>query len=339
MVVCYDLHSGREQWTHSDQDRYEAVPAGVGPRATPTIVADRIYTLGATGILNCLDFATGERIWSEDILYDNNAELASWGMSGSPLVLDDLVVVSAGGGEGKSLVAYHKDTGERVWRGGSSPAGYSSPLITTLAGVPQILIFNYGSVVAHAPNDGGVLWQHPWPGGTECVSQPLPLPNDRLFVSSAYGIGCKLFQIARDEANQLKATLMWETPRLKAKFTNVVHRDGYIYGLDDGVLVCLDLADGQRRWKRGRYGHGQIILVDAPPPAGEKRGGSDQSGLLLVTTESGDVLLVEVNPNESKELSRFPALASKTWNNPALAGQYLLVRNDREAACYELPLE
>ena len=333
MVVCYDLMSGREQWSHSDRDRYEATPAGVGPRATPTIVGDRVYTLGATGILNCLDLATGERIWSEDILYDNNAELASWGMSGSPLVLNDLVVVSAGGKDGKSLVAYHKDTGERVWRGGSSPAGYSSPLITTLAGVPQILIFNFGSVAAHNPSDGGILWQHPWPNTTECIAQPVPLPEDHLFVSSGYGIGCKLFQIAHDVDNQLKATLVWETPRLKAKFTNVVHQNGYIYGLDDGVLVCLDLADGQRRWKRGRYGHGQVILVDGPDEI------DDQSGLLLVSAESGDVLLVEVNPNESKELARFPALASKTWNNPALAGQYLLVRNDREAACYELAIE
>ncbi len=333
MVVCYDLMSGQEQWSHSDRDRYEATPAGVGPRATPTIVEDRVYTLGATGILNCLDFATGERIWSEDILYDNDAELASWGMSGSPLILNDLVVVSAGGKDGKSLVAYHKDTGERVWRDGSDPAGYSSPLMATLAGVPQILIFNYGSVAAHDPSDGGILWQHPWPNTTECISQPVPLPNDHLFVSSGYGIGCKLFQIAHDADNQLKATLVWETPRLKAKFTNVVYRDGYIYGLDDGVLVCLDLTDGQRRWKRGRYGHGQVILVDGPDEI------DDQNGLLLVSGESGDILLVEVNPNESKELARFPALTSKTWNNPALAGQYLLVRNDREAACYELPLE
>ena len=333
MVVCYDLMSGQEQWSHRDRDRYEATPAGVGPRATPTIVEDRVYTLGATGILNCLDLATGERIWSEDILYDNDAELASWGMSGSPLVLGNLVVVSAGGKDGKSLVAYHKDTGERVWRAGSDPAGYSSPLITTLAGVPQILVFNYGSVAAHDPNDGQILWQHPWPNTTECIAQPVPLPNDHLFVSSGYGIGCKLFQIARDEDDQLKASLVWETPRLKAKFTNVIHRDGYIYGLDDGVLVCLDLVNGQRKWKRGRYGHGQIILVDGPDKI------KDQSSLLLVSAESGDVLLVEVNPNESKELARFPALASKTWNNPALAGQYLLVRNDREAACYELPLE
>ena len=333
MVVCYDLYSGQERWSHSDHDRYEATPAGVGPRATPTIVADRVYTLGATGILNCLDLRTGERIWSEDILYDNDAEIASWGISGSPLVLDDRVVVSAGGQEGKSLVAYHKETGERIWRDGSSPAGYSSPLITTLVGVPQILIFNYGSVAAHDPSEGSILWQHPWPNTTECIAQPVPLPNDHLFVSSGYGIGCKLFQIVRDADNQLKAALVWETPRLKAKFTNVVHRDGYIYGLDDGVLVCLDLADGQRKWKRGRYGHGQIILVDGSDE------NKDQSALLLVSAESGDVLLVEVNPNESKELARFPVLASKTWNNPALVGQYLLVRNDREAACYELPLE
>ena len=156
------------------------------------------------------------------------------------------------------------------------------------------------------------------------MAQPVPLPGDRVFVSSGYGIGGKLFQIQRDEKEALQISLVWETPRLKAKFTNIVYRDGYIYGLDDGVLVCLDITNGQRNWKRGRYGHGQVILVD---------------DLLLVQAESGDVILVEVNPDEHKELARFPALEGKTWNSPALAGPYLLVRNDREAACYELPLE
>ena len=150
------------------------------------------------------------------------------------------------------------------------------------------------------------------------------LPGDRVFVSSGYGIGCKLFQIERNGQNDLQASLIWETPRLKAKFTNVVHLDGYIYGLDDGVLVCLDLGNGQRKWKRGRYGHGQVIL------AGD---------LLLVQAESGDVALVKVDPEAFKEVARFPALEDKTWNNPVLAGPYLLVRNDREAVCYELALE
>ena len=233
-------------------------------------------------------------------------------------------MVSPGGPDGRSLVAYHRDTGTRIWSGGSSPAGYSSPLITTLAGAPHILIFNRGSVAAHDPLSGHLLWQRPWPGGVECVAQPVPLPGDRVFVSSGYGIGCKLLQIGRNGQNGLQASLVWETPRLKAKFTNVVHRDGYIYGLDDGVLVCLDLRNGQRKWKRGRYGHGQVIL------AGD---------LLLVQAESGDVALVEVDPEAFKEVARFPALEGKTWNNPVLAGRYLLVRNDREAACYELALK
>ena len=330
-VFCYELKTGKVKWRHDDRAKYETVPAGIGPRATPTIVKDRVYTLGGTGILNCLDLATGRQIWSTDIVTDT--EMADWGMSGSPLVYDNLVVVSAGRMNGGSLVAYDRHTGEDVWSGGNDPAGYSSPLLTTLAGVRQILTFNYGSVSAHQPFTGKILWRHLWPSSTECVAQPVPLPRNRVFVSSGYGIGCKLFQIQRDEKSNpdgiedlsnLRASLVWETPRLKAKFTNVVYRDGYIYGLDDGVLVCLDVDNGQRKWKRGRYGHGQVILVD---------------DLLLVQTESGDVVLVEANPNAHHELTRFPALDSKTWNSPALAGSYLLVRNDREAACYDLPLE
>lgn len=330
-VVCYELRTGKIKWRHDDRAKYETVPAGIGPRATPTIVKDRVYTLGGTGILNCLDFTTGRRIWSKDIVTDK--EIANWGMSGSPLVFEDLVVVSAGRMNNGSLVAFNRHTGEDVWSVGDDPAGYSSPLLTTLAGVRQILIFNYGNVSAHEPFTGEILWRHAWPKSTECAAQPVPLPGDRVFVSSGYGIGCKLFQIQRneerkpdeiEESSSLGASLIWETPRLKAKFTNVVFRDGYIYGLDDGVLVCLDVANGQRKWKRGRYGHGQVILVD---------------DLLLVQTEYGDVVLVEPNPKAHNELTRFPALNGKTWNSPALAGSYLLVRNDREAACYELPLD
>ncbi len=324
MVVAYDLKSGRVKWSHGDSTGYESPITGNGPRATPTIAGNRVYTLGGTGMLNCLDLASGKRMWSKDIIQENNSQINGWGMSGSPLVLDSLVVVSAGGREGNSLVAYHKDTGARIWGGGNDRAAYSSPLVTTIAGVRQILIFNQNNVAAHDPATGQILWQHVWPSGSECVAQPIPLPSDRVFVSSGYGIGCKLFQIQRNEAGDLYALLIWETNRLKAKFTNVVHRDGYIYGLDDGILVCLDLANGERKWKAGRYGHGQMIGVE---------------DLLLIQAESGQVVLVEANPATYHELARFAALDGKTWNNPALAGRYLLVRNDGEAACYELPLE
>jgi len=324
MVIAYDFHSGKMKWSHGDSTIYESPIAGNGPRATPTIAGNRVYTLGATGMLNCLDLKTGKGIWSKDVIKDNDAQIINWGISGSPLILDSLVVVNAGGREGKSLVAFHQNTGARIWSGGSDRAAYSSPLVTTLAGVRQILIFNQDNVVAHNPSNGQILWQQVWPSGSECVAQPQPLPNDRVFVSSGYGIGCKLFQIARGNDGGWQVSLVWETSRLKAKFTNVVYRDEYIYGLDDGILVCLDPANGERKWKAGRYGHGQMIGVD---------------DLLLIQAESGEVVLVEANPDSHHELARFAALDSKTWNNPALAGGYLLVRNDREAACYELPVE
>jgi len=324
MVVAYDLKTGQVKWSHGDSVKYESPIAGDGPRATPTIVKNRVYTLGATGMLNGLDLKTGKRMWSKNIIEDNEGRINEWGNSGSPLLLDSLVIVNAGGQNGKSLVAYHKDTGARIWSGGNNRAAYSSPFVAALAGVPQILIFNQNNVVSHDPASGKIFWEQAWPGGSECVAQPVPLPHDRVFVSSGYGIGCKLFQIQRGDSAGWQVALIWETNRLKAKFTNVIHRDGYIYGLDDGILVCLDLANGERKWKAGRYGHGQMISID---------------DLLLIQAESGDVVLVEANPESYKELSRFAALSGKTWNNPALAGNYLLVRNDREAACYELPLE
>ncbi len=324
MVMGYDLKTGKVIWRRGDNVKYESPLAGTGPRATPAIVHDRVYTLGATGLLNCLNLANGERIWSKNICADNDAEVNNYGMASSPLVHDSLVVVSAGGANGKSLVAYHKDSGDRVWSAGDDRAGYSSPVLATLCGQPQILIFNRANVVAHDPGSGKILWQHPWPGNTECVSQPLPLAGDRVFVSSGYGIGCKLFQIQRNENGEWQATLIYETPRLKAKFTNVVLHNEYIYGLDDGIMVCLDPANGERKWKGGRYGHGQVILVE---------------DVLLVQAENGEVVLVEAAPQAHRELSRFAALDGKTWNHPALAGAYLLVRNDREAACYELAIE
>jgi outer membrane protein assembly factor BamB len=239
------------------------------------------------------------------------------------LLANDLVVVSAGGHENRSLVAYRALTGDFVWGNGTDGAGYSSPCLVTLAGVPQVLIFNSGGVSAHDPVTGTNLWKYHWPGGHPHVSMPVVIPDDRLLVSSGYGFGSELLKIQVDSGGKLAATRLWKSNRLKAKFTNLVYRDGFIYGLDDGIMVCLDAANGEQKWKAGRYGHGQEIL------AGD---------VLLVTAESGEVILLDPNPRGSQELARFSALNGKTWNPPALAGEYLLVRNDKEAACYRLPL-
>jgi outer membrane protein assembly factor BamB len=322
-VVCYDVLSGAVLWSYAYPAHFESSLAGEGPRATPTVAGSRVYTLGATGILNCLDLETGKSIWSKDILQDNQSETNNWGISCSPLILDDLVVVSAGGRNERSLVAYRAATGEFVWGGGNHGSGYSSPIVTTLAGVSQILIFNAGGVCAHATADGKLLWKYPWPGGHPHVSTPIVLPEDRVLISSGYGIGSELVKVKKDADGTFRATRLWKSIRLKAKFTNLVYRDGFIYGLDDGIMVCLDAATGELKWKEGRYGHGQEILV---------------GDTLLVMAESGDVVLLEPTPAQPRELTRFSAFTQKTWNPPALAGEFLLVRNDKEAACYRMPL-
>jgi outer membrane protein assembly factor BamB len=279
--------------------------------------------MGATGILNCLNAADGSRVWSRDTLADASAQNREWGDSCSPLVTAAHVIVSSGGANGWSLVAYDKATGEIAWHAGDAPSAYASPILATLAGIPQILIVNGNSVVAHGPADGHILWEHPWGDGNSICANPIVIGDNQVFLSTGYGYGCLLLEIERDAEGEIKVSEVWPLNRnMKFKFTNGVHRDGFVYGLDDGVLACLELKTGKRRWKSGRYGHGQVLLVD---------------DLLLIQAESGEVVLVRPDPKKLAEVARYPALTEKTWNNPALSGPYLLVRNDKQAACLRLP--
>jgi outer membrane protein assembly factor BamB len=323
-VVAYDARSGRVRWRHSDRARYDTVVAGIGPRATPTIGDGRVFTMGATGILNALRLANGERLWSHRVLEENGSSILSWGTSGSPLLEGGRVVVSAGGKDGRSLVAYRADTGEPVWAAGHDQQSYSSATVATFAGRRQILIFNGGSVAGHDASTGTLLWEQPWPAEQPNVAQPLPVSGNRVLFSAGYGVGSKLYEIGATTGGALSATLVWESPRLKAKFANMFLHEGFVYGLDDGVFTCLDPKDGQRKWRDGRYGHGQALLV---------------GGLFLIQSEEGELVLVDPSPEGLKELTRFTDFEGKTWNPPALAGNLLYVRTDREAAAFEMPLE
>jgi outer membrane protein assembly factor BamB len=322
LVVRYDLRSGRQVWAHADRTGLETTVGGRGPRATPTIAGGRVYALGATGILNVLELETGRPIWSRNLIAEHGATLADYGMPSSPLLVDELVVVQLARVE-RGLVAHRRADGAPVWRAGVGSGSYSSPMLVTLGGVRQIVIVNQESVAGHAPESGELLWREAWPVPGEKITPPLVLAEDRFLVSAGYGAGSRLLRLAPDAAGGLGVEEVWRSPRLKSKFASMVVHDGTVYGLDDGVLTALDPATGERRWKAGRYGHGQMILA---------------GGLLLIQTEQGGVVLVEANPEEHRELGRLPALDGKTWNPPALAGRYLLVRNNREAACYELPL-
>jgi outer membrane protein assembly factor BamB len=326
-VVCYRVADGSPVWVHADPIYFGTSLGGPGPRATPTIAAGRVYTIGATGLLNCLDGATGRPVWSVNILDDNQAENIAHGVCASPLVVDDKVIVCPTWSNGQSLAAYHRDTGHRLWQAGRERASYSSPLLAELAGVRQILLYNSERLTAHDPASGRILWEGPSWTNTERVISSQPIPNagapGQVFLSNGYGKGSMLLRIEHAGADWSVRPL-WQSNQMKTKFTTPVVRGDFVYGLDDGILECVSLKDGRKVWKEGRYQHGQVLL------AGD---------LLLVQAENGDVVLVEPVPERLRELGRFSALNGKTWNNPALAGRFLLVRNDHESACYELPLE
>jgi outer membrane protein assembly factor BamB len=328
-VICYRVPDGVVAWVHADPADFESSMGGPGPRATPAIQGGRIYTVGATGILNCLDGATGKAIWTRNINDDNQATgLASHGVCGSPLIVDELVVVCPTGANGISLAAYRLGTGEPVWATGQDQASYASPLLATLAGTRQILLTTSEGVTGHDAATGAVLWRFPWTNNEKVnCSQPLVGVGgeDQVFISTGYGRGCALFRVERSAEDKWAATPLQNSRYMQTKFTTPIYHDGYIYGLDNRLLECLDPARLDKPlWQKGRYEYGQILL------AGD---------VLIVQTESGPVVLVEPSPEGPRPRGRMEALSSKTWNNPALAGKYLLVRNDREAACYELPLE
>ncbi|MEQ8837407.1 MAG: PQQ-binding-like beta-propeller repeat protein [Lacipirellulaceae bacterium] len=338
LVTCYDLDTGELIWAHDDPVRWDPSGAGSlgyeGPRATPTIHKDRVYAQGATGILNSLELHTGKVVWSRDVLKENKAQNVLWGKSNSPLVFDGVVVVSVGGEDGRSWIAYDAETGDELWTSGDALSSYASPVLATLAGVQQILSVDQGLVRAVRADDSKQLWTYDWPsdsGADAAVSQPVPLGEDRVFLSKGYGHGSTVLQIKLDgESWDAKPT--WRggkqgvLPVMKTKMGNVVVHEGYVYGLDEAILQCVDLKTGRKRWKKRRspkLGHGQILLVD---------------DVILILSEYGEVVLVEASPKRYTELASFEAIEGITWNNPTLAGNLLLVRNALEVACFELPV-
>jgi len=323
LIVCYELETGHALWAHTNRVRFSETLGGDGPRATPTIQQGRVWAMGASGILDCLEEATGRLVWSRDVLGENHLSNLSWGKSCSPLLAHGLVVVTGGEQREKTILAYDAATGKPVWQAGRDRASYCSPLLAPVCGQEQILMVNGHSVTGHDPHSGDILWEYPWPDEFAKATQPLVIDTNRVFIAAGYGVGCVMLKINRSAAGEWSAVAIWKNRNLKPKLTNLVRRGQYVYGLDDGVLTCVNLEQGNREWKEGRYGHGQILLVD---------------DLLVLQAESGDVVLVEVSPEKPRERARFPALQGKTWNNPVLVRDLLLVRNDQEVACYRLPL-
>ncbi|MCF6311377.1 MAG: PQQ-like beta-propeller repeat protein [Verrucomicrobiales bacterium] len=320
LVTCYDLLTGDLLWAHSDRARLESGMGGLGPRATPTIVAERVYVFGGTGILNCLDLSSGKLIWSRDLGPQMKGHFPDWGKSTSPLAVDDLIVVSGAENAAPTLLAFDSLTGKPAWVYEGRGASYSSPRLLEVDGVRQIVSINGKDATGHDPATGKQLWSFDWPGKYPKVAQPLLVGTDQILLTAGYGAGSFLLKV-KQQAEAWSVEKIWQSKKMKTKFSSVVIRGDYAYGLDGGIMACIDLKSGKKVWKGGRYGFGQQLLV------GDK---------LLVQTEKGAIAIVKADPAEYEELFQMQVLDHMTWNTPTLAGRYLLVRNDREVVCYDL---
>ena len=328
-VVCYHARTGQEVWVHSPNDsaeRFNDSLSGTGPRATPTFHRNRIYAYGAKGRLECLDAVTGQPYWSHSLFAIAGAAVPQWGAATSPIIVDDKVVVFAGGKGQNSLLAFDRTSGELRWKAPGGTVSYSTPQVMTIAGQRQIVMHDDAGLSGVRIEDGTLLWTHasPHAGSFQPMLQPHRIANDRLLINWDSGLLC--LQIRRD-GESWKVAELWSSNRLKPSFNDIVIHGDYVYGLDDGILCCVDLAKGQRQWKRGRYGFGQMLLLPA-------------SNELLVLSEQGEVIRVAADPKEHRELGRFKAIDGKTWNHPILVHGRLIVRNSEEMACFEMaPLD
>jgi outer membrane protein assembly factor BamB len=321
VVACYSVTTGKPVWRHSDAARFFESNGGAGPRATPTLSNGRVYTFGATGILNALDARDGSVVWSLNAASDTQTKIPGWGFASSPLVVGDEVVVATAG----TLAAYDLATGAARWTGPKGGGGYSSPHQMTIDGVTQIVLMCGPGAMSVASADGKLLWQHPLPPDARIV-QPVQIAGGDLLVSDGEASDMHRIAVKHGADGAWTVAESWTSDGLKPYFSDFVVHKGHAYGFDADTLACIDIADGARKWAGGNYGSGQLVLLP-------------DEDLLLVVSEQGNLALVSATPDKFGELARFPAIKGKTWNHPVLAGDVLLVRNGEEMVAFRLSLQ
>ena len=326
LVVCYDAENGSQRWTFAVSTRFNEAVAGPGPRATPTYHDGKLLCQGANGHLVCLDAFTGSQLWKRDLREDTGATVPAWGFSASPLVHNGMVTVYAGAKD-KTLVAYKLDSGEIAWtasRTGNAEQSYASAHLITLAGAPLLVIPTDQGTTAYDPDTGKALWEHAWPtsGIVRCL-QPALVGEADIVIGTGLGVGTQRIRVERKDGNWT-TTEVWKTTQFKPYYNDMVVHDGHAYGFDNNFFCCVDLENGKVKWKARGYGSGQVLLL-----AGQ--------GLLLISTEKGELALVKASPDAHAELGKIKVIDGKTWNHPILSRGRVFIRNGQEIACVELP--
>lgn len=320
-VVCRDAMNGREIWVHAETARFDEPLSGPGPRATPMFAGGRIYSQGTLGTLVCLDAATGRPIWSRDVRTDAGAALPIWGFSSSPLVTDDRVIVFTAGEGRKGLLAYSLDGGAPLWTADTGKISYASPQAFDFGSDHLVVVYATEGLFGVDLKDGHIRWQFPLGqvvGLPVCI-QACQVNPHALVLGYGASFGAERVELSSDNRS---ITRGWVTRQMKPSFSDMVYHDGFLYGFDGTVFCCVDASTGVRRWREGRYGAGQVVLLD-------------EQSVMIVTSEDGQAILLRCNPQQSEELGRLPAISGKAWNHPAFAGGRLYMRSDSEMACVQ----
>ena len=328
LVVAYEISTSDTLWYHAEHgERHDNELGGVGPRATPTIHKGRVYTVGGTGVLNCLELGRREVVAVVGSDKKTAAALVAWGRAGSPLIVGEMVVVPGGGKEGKftSLIGYRLSDGEPVWRAGNEQISYSSPCLYEINGVRQVVTMNEASVAGYAIEDGKQLWSYPRAGnsaGDANTSQPQLVDSDKILVSKGYGAGAELLRIVLSTDGAWSVESIWANKRaLNTKLSYAIVVGDYAYGLNNGVLECVALSDGSSQWRKGRMGHGQLLAIEND---------------LLVLSEEGELFRVKATPDGYEATEGIQLLDGICWNTLCVYGDTLLARNNREAISLRL---
>ncbi len=316
-VIALSLETGALVWEDSWPARFHEAMSKEGPRATPAVKGDAVVSLGATGELRCLDLRTGELRWRHDLLDGGARGNLYFGLSASPRIRGDLVIAQGV----DSVAAFDLQTGEPRWRALSEVMAYATPQLGELHGAPVAVVTTAERIVGLDIDSGGELWSFPWrvSDGLSCT-QPLIIDEDRVLVSAGYGQGSQLVELSG--RTDPSPTVVWQSNRFRTRFNEAVLVGDFAYGLDEGLLACLDVTDGTLTWKRRGFGYGQLLLV---------------GDTLLVLTEEGEIKAVRAHPEAPTELGSFQALDGfVTLAVPALAHGRLILRNEREMVCYDL---
>jgi outer membrane protein assembly factor BamB len=313
VVSCYSLTSGKLVWKHGDKTRFYDSHAGAGPRSTPTLAGGRVYTLGGTGIVNVLNAVDGSKIWTRDAATENDVKVLGWGFCGSPIVIDNVVVISLSG----KLVAYDTANGNPIWNCPDGGNSYSSPHLVTIDGVKQVIMMSKTGALSVEPASGKQLWKYDWPITDRILQPAVVSETDLLFALETQAL--RRVNITHKHEEWLVKEV-WTTDQMKLNFNDIIIHKDYAFGFDGPSIACIDLKDGKRMWKGAPYRGWLLLLAD--------------QDMLIVLTEKGDIALVEAKPEQFKELAKITAIKGKTWNHPAFARDVMLARNAEEMVAF-----